>query len=552
MLIKNKKMLAAKLLTTPVARHMGKTNGLPTACKASLYFKDFPNYCQMIRDAKSRARRSILIDHCGIEHIDLKSELNNIERVYTIEKETKRGITKLSLIEFNSEVDAESVAKQAKHNEGLLPVPLKIFQYNGKVCSKSSDQDLPFPVEQVTLSYKRELSPSLNSYSNFVSDCMMSLIGLKLRFITLVNLERILCSGMFEEYELMPFGSSVIDIGCDSGDLDLVVTRKEDHNQLIFNSLTQSKKSLRSEKPSQLIHLDKSLYSETRDNSGIRGAMRWFDHILREYMPLTDGHGVLFVSHAKVPIIRFTSRITSIDCDLSFNLGLDYRDRDILTTNYSGILMSEALYALCRKSNVIVAVVIYLRYFGKLSKITSKTAGIGFTNFQFFSLIIFYLQQISITSRSSKRPAKNQKDQPITEETSEKLEVVTANSSDHKALIPPFRSLLNSGIRIDEKSWLNLDDNQLNQVVPKLIMGFLEYYSNFDFNRNCLNLYDSKIDRKMDNSSIYVVNPMDRNKNICHNINRKSLENLTRQVGLASKVKNPLNLIENLSSCRYI
>lgn len=527
-------MLTARLLTTPLRQAIG-----PTACRAlthtdvqfpdysphlaTAYFDQFPNYCQMIRDAKSRARRSILIDHCGVEFIDLKSEFKNVEHVYSIEKETKKGLSKLSLIEFKAEDDAELIARRARHNEGLLPVPLKVFQYAGKYSSRPEKQNLPFKVSNIRLSYKRELSHSLNSYSDLVTNNMMSLVALKMRFITLVNFERIFCSGMFEEFELMPFGSSVIDTGCDSGDLDLLLTRKEDHHQVILDSLTNSKRSYKPEVSSSLVHLDKSLYSVTRDSSGLRGAMKWFDQVLKDYMPLAEGSSVLLLPHAKVPIIKFTSRITSIECDLSFHLGLDHRDRDIFTTTYSGILMSQIMYSLCRQNNLFAVVVIYLRTFAKLTGITSKIPGVGFTNFQFLSLVMFYLQQTTISKKSNKQDAdKNE------------LSLQLIESSNQKSTIPSFKSLLDVD-RCYDDSTLNLNEEQLEQLTSQVLIGFFEYFSHFNFYDKSLNLYEAKVENKLDNSPVYVTNPLDRYRNICHNVNKKGLDCLIAQAKLAFK-----------------
>lgn len=481
----------------------------------------------MIKAAKGRARRSILIDHCGIAHIDLKKDFDNIEHVYSIEKETVRGTSRLSLIEFKYEEDAEKIARQAKHNEGLLPVPLKVFRYNGDTSSPPIDQqDLPFPVDRVRLSYEQELSPSITSYSDLVSNNMMSLVALKMRFITLVNLERVLCAGMFEEYELMPIGSSVSDIGSDSGDLDLVVTRKEDHQKLILDTLSNTKKVSRQARAQKLLHLDKSLYSEAQDKSGVKGTMKWFDHILREYMPLTDGYGVVLLSRARVPIIKFTARITSIDCDLSFNLGLDYRERDIMATNYSGIIMSQLMYSLCRNNNLFSALVIYLKIFGRLTSITSKEPNIGFTNFQLLSLILYYLQQVTIASQNSKFKVVKTMNRPI---------------------VPPFKNLLDSSYEYPKTI---LTDDELNRALPELISGFFKFYSDFDFNGSALNLVEGTMNRKKDNSSLYVVNPLDRSRNICHNVNKRGLDGLVKRVRDAtSELRNgedPLGLMKSL------
>lgn len=487
----------------------------------------------MIKDAKSRAKRSILIDHCGVEHIDFRSDFHNIEHVYSITKETKRGLSKLSLIEFQTEEEAENIAKRARHDEGLLPVPLKVFRYNGPRSQQPiENQKLPFSVNHVKLSNKRELESSITTYSDLVSHNAMSLVALKMRFITLVNLERILCAGMFSEYELMPFGSSVIDTGCDSGDLDLVVTRKEDHHQLINDSLQNPKRIFRQERIQKLVHLDKSLYSASNSKSAILGTMKWFDYILREYMPLTDGYGVILIPHAKVPIIKFTARITSIDCDLSFNLGLDHSERDIMTTNYSGILMSQIMYSLCRNNNLFTALVVYLRIFGRLAGITSKGTNIGLTNFQFLSLIIFFLQQVPIYRKTLSSPPDSKKEPPI---------------------IPPFKELLNH--EYIHKPIILLD-NQLNSTLPKLIKDFFRFYSNFNFTSSAMDLYDGSIIKKLDNSSVYVVNPLDKSRNICHNVTKKGLDSLVQAIQTASsdlqnttktsKHESPLALIRYL------
>lgn len=514
----------------------------------------------MVAHAKSLAKRSVLIDHCGLERIDLTSDCNDVDIVYTVEKETKRGISRLSLIEFKSCEDAEKLVRKAGHNEGLLPVPLKILRYNGRIGQGPTIDQGPLNVEHAHLSSERELSPHFKDYNELVSNNTMSLIALKLRFITLINFERILCSGMFGEYELMPFGSSVIDVGCDSGDLDLVVTRRVDHYERIRNGMNIVQRYPRNDQQavSKLVHLDKSLYSETKDNSGFRGTMRWFDYVLREFMPLTDGFGVTTLHRAKVPIIKFTSRITNVECDLSFDLGLDHRDNDLQSLINPGILMTEILYSICRHNNLIAAFVIYMRIFAKLTSITSKTPGIGMTNFQFLSLLIFFLQKVKIVSTSvdsqfnsagQDSEGHDQVDDILAQSSHT---IVLIHSRDEKALVPPFRDLINGNLDEDTSKSIHFDEDKLNQLLPLMIMRFFKFYSNFDFSANSLNLFDARQDRKLDNSSLYVVNPIESSRNICHNVNRKALETFVRSVRNSSmhvrtaRGNCPLGLIKNL------
>lgn len=510
------------------------------------YFEKFPNYCRMIEQAKECAKRSILIDNCGFDHIDLRHGFDSIDRVYTIEKESRRGLSKLTLIEFKNQEAADRVAASARHNEGLLPIPLKVMRYNGKSCPNARSQNLPFPVKHSVISYKRELMPSISSYDDLISHNMMSLVAFKVRFVTLVNLESVLCSGMFVAYELMPFGSSVIDLGTDSGDLDLILTQRLNHQEYIRKSLGEVNDLNLSRLASNLVHLDKSLFSENRDRGGQKSIMKWFDFVLKEYMPLTDGFSVLSVRHAKVPIIKFTAGVTSIDCDLAFNPGLDHREDDVLTTNYSGILMSQILYSLCRNNKLFTYVSIYLRVFGKLTSITSKEPNIGMTNFQYLSLIMFYLQRVSI----EKSTESSDKD----ENTRSGWNVVFLNqrSSSNpspRAVMPAFKDLLDLNFKMPPV--FDLRDN-LESLLDEVLTGFFQFYSVFDFSKNALNLYEGKIEKKLDNSPLYIWNPLDKSRNICHNVSGSGLDHFVKQARAAlrgikaSDSENPLTLIKFL------
>lgn len=506
---------------------------------ATTYFNRFSSYCKMVAHAKNLARKSVLIDHCGVEHIDLKSDLKNVDHVYSIEKENRRGISKLSLIEFKTHEDADRLVSQAGHNEGLLPVPLKILRYNGRVSRNIAKESFPFTVEDIRLTCQRELSPQYNDYTGLMANNMMSLVALKLRFITLVNFEKILCSGPFEDYELMPFGSSVIDMGCESGDLDLVITRKEDHCKSILNSVTFLRQPGTHSESSKFVHLDKSLYSETRDLSGFRGAMKWFDHVLKEYMPLTDGFGVQSIYRAKVPIIKFTSRITNIDCDLSFNLGLDHRDKESSFQVLPGILMTEILYSICRNNNLIVALTIYLRIYARMNCITSKVPGVGMTNFQFMSLILFFLQRTSMPSSQLNRHASDTDGSQIRHE----INIVPAQSNDLAPMVPAFKDMMTEDYFVKTHTPIQYSDTELNLILPNLIGHFFDFYSRFDFGRYALNLHDGKLERKRDNCSLYVVNPIETNRNICHNVNRKAIDLFVKQIRLS------LNTIRSTNDC---
>lgn len=465
------------------------------------YFNKFPSYYQMIRDAKCTARRSILIDHCGSKAIKM-SGFPNVETVYTIDRKSRMGDQRLSLVEFKSVEDVESLTKEANLPSGSLPTNLTMFQYSGEIVSKSKFTNVQN--DHVTLSQDRELS-DFQRYSELIANNTMSLVALKLKFITLINLEKVLCSGLYGDFELMPFGSSVIDVGCDSGDLDIVFTRKVDHKS--FPDRYQTPKLDHSHKsiPS-LMHLPKGVGKK----SDLKSVMRYFNFMLRDYVPLVDSLSVLPLPHAKVPIIKFTSRVTSIDCDLSFDLGLDHLDDNCLGKD-SGILMSHVLYSLCRNNNLFTAVLVCLRTYAKLTGITNKGGTQRFTNFQLLSLVIFYLQQKPTSMR-----LENSSDLIKILSEGRKLDIFDR-------ILPPLSCILDP--KLHPVNWsLHIDENQLELIVPQVVRGFFDYYSQFNFNQNSLNTHTAQIDKKPDNSPIYVVNPIDATCNVCYNVTHKATD----------------------------
>lgn len=460
------------------------------------YFEQFSSYKEMVEDAKRRARRSILIDNCNLDSIHVREELwDSIEHLYRIKKTSTRGTSKLSLVELKSEACANELVRDATHNEGHIPIPMKVLRYYNRHGSPVKSQNLPFPVTDVTLKFNRESSPHIDSISALISNNMMTLTGLKLRFITLVNIEDAVCSGPFREYELLPFGSSVIHTGYDSGDLDLVFSRKARRRQTKSNH-------------NELVHLDKSISLDYKSNIGNRDAMDYLTLLMRDFLPIAESSSVIPIYRARVPIIKFTSRVTDIDCDMSFNLGLDASK-----TTHGGIMMTEIFYTLCKQNNLVTAVMIFLKVFAKLAGITSKGSSSVMSNFQFQSLVLYFLQV--------------------------------------EKLVPPLKDVYRT-----ETQRVKLDDEELCQKLPRLVERFSRFYTSFDFANTAMNLNDARTERKLDNSPLYIKYPFEANKNICKTVHRKGLEHFRRNIRLLrddpSELMKTLLISENAKNIRSL
>lgn len=468
------------------------------------YYDKFPSYCEMVKHAKGIARRSILIEHTGVKMIDLE-QFTDIDRVFLISNKSKRNHQfDLSLIEFKTDEAANRAAGKGVFQSNCLPIASRFFRYRGGAYSSKSK--LQYPIEEVSLPYRSETDTQFSTFTQFVSQNMMSLAALRLKFVTLVNLERSICSGLLENYELMPFGSSANHIGSDTGDLDLMMTPKHDHDAKIDRILSKQKHWDQVQR-SSLYHLEKPF----NPRSDSRMLMKHIHTMIREYVPFVNPSSVIGVYNATVPILKFSTLLSTIDCDLGFEPGGCVLSEPESQKVYSGVVMSHCLFQLCKQSNLVTALLIYLRIYCKLTDITCKGGTRRLTNFQLLSLILFYLQrrELTLTTNQSNRS---------------QIKLSRAAGRPRHSIVPPFDQIRNP------ISPVHLNDDQLNEILPKIIVDFFAFYSHLDYNKFGLDMCSGRITTKPDNSSIYVVNPIDRSRNVCYNVTSSAASYFSDQV----------------------
>lgn len=460
---------------------VAEVNARNSQCYESSYFDQISDYSALVENAKHDAKCSILANCLKLE------ELHNVRKVYEVDE-------CINLIEFKSVEDAEEVKRHAIHDDGYLPVTSNIIIGNLKREKRKRNN----PVDQKTF----------ESFSDLFDANKVPILTYKLKFFTLTQLESLLCTGIFKEYELLPFGSSFLHFANDSRDLDLTFSRKL--------SIYQNKNP---QKKFQLTFLNKKQTHKSEKMT--RDTILWFSRMLKEYVPIVDPSTVVPLPHARVPIIKFKSLITSLDCDLSFDFAFNQRNRDLFRSQYSGYTMSQMLYAICRWNKIFTLSTIYFRRYARMAKLV-KSQG-GFNNFQFLTLVIFYLQQAEISSFTG----------------ADRIRSLMP----FKTLLPPLKHILKNKFSIQDPV-IDLNPEEINYLMPQIVAGFFRFYLNFDFRSSAINIRHARIESKPDNSfPIYVINPFDTSLNVCPNINHSHLELFIREIHNAAFVKNPIDLL---------
>lgn len=474
---------------------------------ASSFIHRYKDYKSLIEDAKLRAQNTILIEHDADQHF---LKLEGVRNIFSLGKGT-------SLLEFISHRALRKATEGAIHQYGKFPLKTRMF--------RMSSQPKSIQVKKCTSTATME--KEFSTFEDLLKHHRMSEYAFRLRFFTLSQLEDILCQGLFTEYELLPFGSSVLEIGSNSSDLDILMTRKNYEKWFVDSHVIQ-------QSTLPLVHCDSDLTHIDEHYHRVIG-INLLASTLKTFMPSIRRGSVLSIPKARVPIVKFTFDLTDVDCDLSLNLGLT---KGKLSDCHSGPLMSKLLFAICKSTNIFAAFATCIRSFARLRGITSSMhPNQSFTNFQLLTLIIFYLQQVPIPHQ-------------VKWKTGRQKFIIAPLSSSGTCTSVNSRSSECDYIH-NPDSQVDVDEEVLYTILPNLIVDFFDYYDKFDFVSRgiCLlsgktfNRYQETDDRY---SPVHVVNPFDRNLNVCKNVSEVALGNFLKEIRAALK---DINEKELSSSC---
>ncbi|XP_053322434.1 poly(A) RNA polymerase, mitochondrial [Spea bombifrons] len=196
--------------------------------------------------------------------------------------------------------------------------------------------------------------------------------------------------------------------------------------------------------------------------------------------------GVQKILNARCPLVRFTHQPAGLQCDLTAD-------------NRIALRSSELLYLYGHCDHRVRPLVFTLRCWARVHGVTSAIPGAWITNFSLTTMILFFLQK--------RRP-------PIIP-TLDQLKNLSGKEDKH----------IVDGHDCTFVSNLNkIKPSENSESVDLLLSEFFEFYGNFDFTKNCINIRKGKEQNKPDSSPLYIQNPFEQTLNVSKNVNQTQLE----------------------------
>ncbi|XP_068942487.1 poly(A) RNA polymerase, mitochondrial [Petaurus breviceps papuanus] len=386
-----------------------------------------------------------------------------------------------AVIEFSKKESIASLqdATFIPRGETEFPIPFKsrFFHLNLKNPSNQtsdgmlvqcSNQSSPLNADLIqTLCNAESVEGQINTLMRMLQ---ITEENTRLRYLTCSLIEDI-AAAYFPSCTIKPFGSSVNSFGKLGCDLDMFL----DLDDIGKNHATKTAG------PFLMEYQVKNVSSE-----------RWATQkILAVIGECLDNFGPGCVSvqkilHARCPLVRFSHQASGFQCDLTAN-------------NRIAMKSSELLYIYGSLDSRVRALVFSVRSWARQHALTSSIPGAWLTNFSLTIMVIFFLQKRSPPVLPSLDYLKN-----------------LADAKD-KCIIEGNDCTFVSNLD-------RIKPSENTETLDILLCQFFEYFGNFSFNKNSINIRKGKEQNKPDSSPIYIQNPFEPSLNVSRNVNESQLE----------------------------
>ncbi|KFP39332.1 hypothetical protein N324_09360, partial [Chlamydotis macqueenii] len=192
------------------------------------------------------------------------------------------------------------------------------------------------------------------------------------------------------------------------------------------------------------------------------------------------------ILNARCPLVKFSHQPTGFQCDLS-------------VSNSIAIKSSELLYIYGCLDSRVRALVFSVRCWARVHGLTNSVPGSWITNFSLTMMVMFFLQKRS----------------PPIIPTLDQLKELADEKDKH--VIGGYDCSFVSDLS-------KIKPTKNTETLDVLLGDFFEYFGNFDFRRNSINLRKGKEVNKPESSPLYIWNPFEQDLNISKNVNQPQLE----------------------------
>ncbi|XP_046921532.1 poly(A) RNA polymerase, mitochondrial [Lynx rufus] len=317
------------------------------------------------------------------------------------------------------------------------------------------------------LCYAESIDDQLNT---LLKELQLTEENTKLRYLTCSLIEDI-AAAYFLDCTVRPFGSSVNSFGKLGCDLDMFLDLDEigkfSANKTSGNFLMEFQvKNV----PSERIATQKilSVIGECLDHFG-PGCV-----------------GVQKILNARCPLVRFSHQASGFQCDLT-------------TNNRIALKSSELLYIYGALDSRVRALVFSIRCWARAHSLTSSIPGSWITNFSLTMMVIFFLQRRS----------------PPILPTLDSLK--TLADADDKCVIEGHNCTF-----VRDLNKIKPSGN--TETLELLLKEFFEYFGNFAFNKNSINIRQGREQNKPESSPLHIQNPFETSLNISKNVSQSQLQ----------------------------
>ncbi|NXS74965.1 PAPD1 protein, partial [Pandion haliaetus] len=389
-----------------------------------------------------------------------------------------RGIH--ALIEFSEKnsvaslQDAIGIPSAAQHH--VVPFKSRLFTFTLKNPVSQAAEETTVRLSPQSHIPVKELTEKL-CHADSISSQMYILLNeyqlteenIKLRFLA-CSLVRDFTRAYFPDSTVKPFGSSVNTFGKLGCDVDMFLDFHD-----IRKHATKMKKG-----PFEMEYQMKRLPSERLATQKILSVI---GDCLDNFGPgCVSVHKIL---NARCPLVKFSHQPTGFQCDLS-------------VSNRSKTDPSENFYP---SRLVVFSAGPNISHF-KITKLTCFADFVVSLHFMYFS--VHYFISFQIKKRS-----------PPIIPTLDQLKELADERDKH--VIGGYDCSFVSDIS-------KIKPTKNTETLDVLLGDFFEYFGNFDFRKNSINLRKGKEVNKPESTPLYIWNPFEQDLNISKNVNQPQLE----------------------------
>ncbi|KAK2503457.1 hypothetical protein MC885_013769 [Smutsia gigantea] len=437
-------------------------------------------FSEVQKERREQAQRTVLI-HCPNKFSEKKflkylSQHGHIKSHFFYE-----SLGLYAVVEFCQKESVASLQNVTRtpsvDRECAIPFRSRFFNLKSKnpsgqtseqPCVQCSDQLPPSSRKLFELLCCAEsIDDQLNT---LLKESQLTEENTKLRYLTCSFIEDI-AAAYFADCAVRPFGSSVNSFGKLGCDLDMFLDLDEIGK---FNTHKTSGNFL----------MEFQVKNVPSERNATQKILSVLGECLEHFGP--GCVGIQKILNARCPLVRFSHQASGFQCDLTMN-------------NRIALKSSELLYIYGALDSRVRALVFSVRCWARAHSLTSSIPGAWITNFSLTMLVIFFLQTRS----------------PPILPTLDYLK--TLADAEDKCIIEGHNCTF-----IHDLNRIKPSEN--TETLELLLKEFFEYFGNFTFNKNSINIRQGKEQNKPESSPLHIQNPFETSLNISKNVSQSQLQ----------------------------